>query len=122
MMATGTTVPNPDPLQQADPKAYYQHLFDSLGDAYWAASTMDAKDQIQAARESAFEILTAITQAQLDNDTSQLTALTGVVTKTNAALVKLQADIDSIVKKIAVAADVEKAIAEVLSLAGKLAV
>ena len=117
-MATTPTVPAP--LQPADPKAYYQQLFDSLGDAYWAASDVAAKDQIQGARDAVHQILTAITQAQLDEDTSELISLGAIVDKTNIALKKLQGDIDSIVKKIQVAADVESAIGKVLSLAGKL--
>ena len=110
----------PEPPQSADPKAYYQQLFDSLGDAYWAASDLAAKDQIQGAREAVHQILTAITQAQLDKDTAELVKLGPTVDKTNVALKKLKEDINTIVKKIQVAADIENAIAKVLSLAGKL--
>ncbi|CAN5642946.1 hypothetical protein BH10ACI4_BH10ACI4_30260 [soil metagenome] len=113
-------IPPPDPLQAADPEAYYQNLFDTLGDAYWAASDLASKDQIQGAREAVHTILTAITQAKIAQNTSDLIKLGPMVTKTNVALKQLQQDINGIVKKIQVAADVENAIAKVLSLAGKL--
>jgi Xaa-Pro aminopeptidase len=112
------SVPAPPP--SADPKTYYQQLFDALGEAYWAASDLDAKDQIQGARDAVHEILTAITQAQLDKDTTELVKLGPAVDKTNVALKKLKDDINNIVKKIQVAAAIENAIAKVLSLAGKL--
>jgi hypothetical protein len=108
------------PLQPADPKADYQKLFDTLGDAYWAASDLTAKDQIQGARDAVHQILTAITQAQIDKDTAELVKLGPTVDKTNVALKKLKEDINNIVKKIQVAAEIENAIAKVLSLAGKL--
>ncbi|MCU1324428.1 MAG: hypothetical protein JWM43_4077 [Acidobacteriaceae bacterium] len=113
-------LPPPDPLQAADPEAYYQNLFDTLGDAYWAASDLASKDQIQGAREAVHTILTAITRAKIAKNTSELIRLGPMVTKTNVALKQLQKDINGIVKKIQVAADVENAIAKVLSLAGKL--
>jgi hypothetical protein len=110
----------PAPLQPPDPKAYYQQLFNTLGDAYWAASDLAAKDQIQGARDAVHQILTAITQAQIEKDTAELVKLGPTVDKTNLALKKLKDDINNIVKKIQVAADIENAIAKVLSLAGKL--
>jgi hypothetical protein len=115
---TAATVPAP--LLPADSKVYYQKLFEALGDAYWAASDLNAKDQIQGARDAVHQILTGITQAQLDQDTSELIKLGPTVEKTNIALEKLRDDINTIVKKIQVAAEIENAIAKVLSLAGKL--
>ena len=100
-------------------KAAYQALFDALGEAYWAASTVQAKDQIQGVRDAVHQVLTAIIQAQLEEDTTQLESLTGLITATDDALEKLQADIDGIVHKITVVTQVEAAITGVLQLAGK---
>jgi molecular chaperone GrpE (heat shock protein) len=109
-----------DTLQPIVPSAAYLALFDALGDAYWAASDLTAKDQIQGARDAVHRIITAINQVQLEADTAQLVTLTPYVTRTNEALKRLQADIANIVKRIEVAAEVESAIAKVLSLSGKL--
>lgn len=115
-----TAAPSAASASTADPQAYYQELFDSLEKAYWKATDDKARQQIQESRDAAYTILTAINQAQLDKDTSELEALTPVVTQTNDDLEKLQAGIDKIVSDIALAADVEDKIAKVLSLAGKL--
>ena len=109
-----------DALEPVAPVSYYETLFNALGDAYWAASDLNAKDQIQGARDAVHKILTNIHRAQLEKDTAQLVTLSPYVTKTNDALKDLQTDISKIVKKIEVASEVESAIAKVLSLAGKL--
>ena|SRR5437868_6535696 len=109
-----------DVLEPVAPRTYYETLFNALGDAYWAASDLNAKDQIQGARDAVHRILTDINKAQFENDTAQLVNLSPYVTKTNEALKDLQTDISKIVKKIEVASEVESAIAKVLSLAGKL--
>lgn len=113
-----TTVP--ETLQPAVPSAAYLALFKALGDAYWAASDLTAKDQIQGARDATHRIITEINEAQLEEDTAQLINLSSYVTKTNEALKQLQVNISIIVKRIEVAAEVESAIAKVLSLSGKL--
>lgn len=120
-MANPQPAPIPtDALQPVAPSAAYLALFNALGDAYWAASDLDAKDQIQGVRDAVHRIITEINQAQLEADTAQLINLTPYVTRTNEALKRLQSDISSIVKRIEVAAEVESAIAKVLSLSGKL--
>lgn len=121
MINATNTVTSSEILQPADPEAAYQALFDALGEAYWAASDVASKDQIQSARDASFRILTAIHQAKLEANTSELSALAGYVSMANLALNKLKTDINQIVKRIEVAADVEAAIGKVLSLAGALA-
>ncbi|ADW67676.1 hypothetical protein [Granulicella tundricola] len=125
-MTINTLLPNPpapdDPLKKSDPKKYYQDLFSSLEQAYFAATTTEAKLKIQIARDDAYTILTTITQAQITQDTTGLDAIQDTVTKNNAALEALQTEIGGLVNDIQVAADVEIAIANVLSLAGELAV
>lgn len=114
-----TTTAGTDSVSLDAAKDAYQNLFDALGEAYWAASTVEAKDQIQGIRDAVHSVLTAIVQAQLEEDTAQLASLTPLVTKTNDALDKLQSDIDGIVHKITVVTEVEDAITGVLGLAGK---
>jgi hypothetical protein len=114
---TGTAGQDPASLEAA--KTAYQALFDALGEAYWAASTVQGKDQIQGVRDAVHDVLTGIIQAQLEEDTKQLDSLTSLVSTTNDALDKLQASIDGIVQKITVVTQVEDAIANVLQMAGK---
>jgi hypothetical protein len=117
-MSSGTTIPNLGTPPPADPEAYYQQLFDSLKQAYLAASTVEAKDQIFDTRETVFEILTTISQSKLDGNTAQLEALSETVAKNNTDLEKLQASINQIVTNTQVAANVISSISHVLSLAG----
>ena len=108
-------------LEQVDPQAAYQDLFDKLDEAYWVASDVAGKDQIQGAKDAVYKILTAINKAKLEEDTTALSAIAGFVTQTNTALGKLKNDITNIIKKIQLAADIENALAKVIALGGKLA-
>jgi hypothetical protein len=109
-----------DSLQPVVPRAYYETLFNALGDAYWAASDLTAKDQIQGARDAVHQILTEINKAELEENTTQLINLSPYVKRTNVALKQLQSDVSSIVRRIEIVSEVEGAIANVLSLAGRL--
>ena len=116
-----TPTPSPaDPSQPADPLVYYQNLFNALTDAYFAATDSQAKTQIQLTKDSVYIIVSGLIHAQLDQDTSQLASLSDIVASTNDELEKLQDEIDKIVHDITVIGNVENAIANVLSLAGKL--
>jgi hypothetical protein len=122
-MASTPTPPSitPSPEQAAldDARQKYETLFDSLTDAYYAALLVADKKNIQTQKDAVYTILSGITHAQLDMDTTQLKTLTGVVETTNDALEDLQTRIASIVSDIGVVGEVESAISGVLSLAGK---
>jgi ribonuclease D len=99
----------------------FQAVYDSLGRAYWDASTIDAKDLIQGARESIYEIITELDEAQLEANTAALLALQPKIEATNAALQKIKAAINEITKNIGTAATVISAIGKVAALTTPLA-
>jgi hypothetical protein len=98
----------------------YQALYDALGRAYWEASDIQSKDVIQGARESIYDIISDLDEAQLEANTSLLLAVEPKIKQTCATLKKIQSNIDDITKNIATAAKVVDAINKVLSIAAAL--
>ena len=96
---------------------YWQDLFDSLNDAYWQASTLDRKDQIKAAEDEAYDIVSMLDEADLTTNTVAFAELSAKIKITNAALEQIKTDITNITKDISTAASVVSAIDKVLSLA-----
>ena len=111
MDAAKTALQNPTTVDA------YQVLYDTLGRAYWDASTIDAKDLIQGARESIYDIITDLDEAQLDANTTLFLAVEPKIKQTCATLTKIQSDIDSITKNITTASKVVDAITKVLGIA-----
>jgi len=111
---TSKSIPN---LPTPDQRAYYQDLFDSLGDAYWEASDINRKDQVKAAQDEAYDILTQLNQADLATNTAAFAALCAKVKITNVALKKIKDEITQITQNISTGASVISAITKVLSLA-----
>ena len=109
-MGTSSVLQNPSPADA------YKLLYDSLGNAYWEASDISAKDQVYGAQKEVGEILTAINEQQLADNTALFAKMGAKILATNAALKKIQADIDQITKNISTAAKVTGAIAAVLSM------
>lgn len=103
-------------LQNPSPAQAYKLLYDSLGDAYWEASDLTAKDTVHGLQESIGEILAAVDAQQLADNTAVFAAEGAKIQATNEALKKVQANIDSITKNIGTASQVVAAIASVLSL------
>lgn len=95
----------------------YQALYDALGRAYWEASDINSKDLVQGARESIYDIITDLDEAQLDANTALFVAVQPNIKQTCATLEKIQADIDAITKNITTASQVVDAIGKVLSIA-----
>ena len=106
----------PEALKNPDPADAYQELFDALGRAYWDASDIDSKDMIHGAQESVGKILTAIDKQDLADNTAIFLHLAPQIQATNAALKKIQRDIDKITKNINTSISVISAISKVLSL------
>lgn len=102
--------------QNPDPGAAYQAVYDALGSAYWEASTIDAKDQIHAAMEGVYDIITAYDEQDLATDTDAFVAMKPKIDQTNAALKVIQGEVATITKRIATASTLVGAIAKVLSL------
>jgi hypothetical protein len=103
-------------LKNTDPVVAYQAVYDALGDAYWEASTIDAKDQIHAAMEEVAGTITALDEQGLADNTAAFAALAPKIKQTNTALAALQINVTNITKRIGTAAAVTGAIAKVLAL------
>jgi hypothetical protein len=95
----------------------YQALYDVLGRAYWEASDINSKDLVQGARESIYDIITDLDEAQLDANTALFLALEPKIKQTCVTLEKIQSDINSITKNITTASKVVDAINKVIGIA-----
>jgi hypothetical protein len=98
----------------------YQALYDTLGRAYWDASTIDAKDLIQGAREAIYDIITELDEAQLDANTTALLVIQPKIENANTALCKIKDAINEITKNINTATTVISAISKVVALTAPL--
>jgi hypothetical protein len=98
----------------------YQAVYDTLGRAYWDASTIDAKDLIQGAREPIYDIITELDEAQLAANTTAMLALQSKIKDTNVALHKIKDAIDEITKNLNTATNVVSAISNVLAITAPL--
>lgn len=107
----------PPILKQPQTIDDYQALYDSLGRAYWEASDINSKDLVQGARESIYDIITDLDEAQLDANTALFLAAEPKIKQTCATLQKIQSDIDNITKNITTAATVVDSINKVLGIA-----
>ena len=103
-------------LQNPDPGATYQAVYDALGRAYWDASDIHSKDLIYGAQQAIGDILTAINEQQLATNTALFVHLTPKIKAINLALTDIQTQINTITKNIDTAATVISAITKVLSL------
>lgn len=105
---------NPDTVET------YKALYDILGRAYWEASDLNAKDTIQGARDSIYEILTDLNIAKLDANTALFQSLKTKIRDSNKALDDIKEKINSITKNISTASTVIAAITKVISIAPTL--
>ena len=113
-MATAIT------LQQPDLGDAYLDLYNLLKKMYWEASTVDTKDEVHGVMEEVGDILDQIDEQELGDNTEIFNALQPRISIANAALQKIQADVDKITRNISTAASVLAAISKVLSLVPKL--
>jgi|ERR1039458_9031123 hypothetical protein len=101
-------------------KAFYG-LYNSLNDAYWAASTVEAKDQIHGAKDLVNQVLDTLDQADLEADNAAIATLTQSLNASIKDLSDLQKDLDAIVHNVAIASTAMQAIDAALTVAGKVA-
>jgi len=106
----------PPAFSNPDTVATYKSLYDILGRAYWEASDVNAKDTIQGARDSIYEILTDLNAAKLEANTALFLALQAKIRDTNKALDEIKEKVNNITKNISTASSVIAAIAKVLSI------
>jgi hypothetical protein len=105
---------NPDTVET------YKALYDILGRAYWEASDLNAKDTIQGARDSIYEILTDLNIAKLEANTALFQNLKTKIRDSNKALDEIKETINNITRNISTASKVIAAITKVLSVAPTL--
>jgi peptidoglycan hydrolase CwlO-like protein len=98
----------------------YSQLLDDLNEAYWAASTMDAKDQIMGAIEVVTDVITALDATDLTTRNAEYTALQAQVKSVNDQLQTLQKQINAIISRINTAASIVSDITKAVSAAASL--
>lgn len=106
----------PPILQNPDPGATYQAAYDALGRAYWEASDMANKDLIHGAQEAIGEIITAIDEQDLANNTQLFITFKPKIDAVNKTLQTIKDEINQITKNISTAATVVSAISKVLTV------
>lgn len=110
-----STTPPPI-LQNPDPAATYQAVYDALGRAYWEASDINSKDLVYGAQEAIGEIITTLDEQDLASNTNVFIQLQPKIAAVNASLQIIQTQITTITKNINTAATVISVISKALSL------
>jgi hypothetical protein len=101
-------------------KAFYS-LYNSLNEAYYAASTEEAKDQIHGAKDLVNQVLDMIDQADIEADNAAIASLTQALNASIKNLSDLQKDLEAIVHNVGIASTAVQAIDSALTVAGKIA-
>ena len=112
------SIPSNDELAALQ-KEFYT-LYNSLNNAYWAASTIEAKDQIHGAKDLVDEVLDILDHADLESDNDAIANLTQTLKHSIKDLSDLQNKLDAIVHNVAIANSVIQAINTALTVAGKI--
>ena len=110
-------------IPQADQDAYRTQLLnleEILDNAYWNATSGQAKDAIIGLTQNIADIITSLDQAALDTTTAQYATLKATVGSVNAKLKNAQDQINTWVHVVGVAAQVVGAIAQVLIQTAKV--
>ena len=100
----------PTPPSNPEVQAAVQALYDSLSQAYWSASTIDAKDRIYGTEEVLLDTLTNLAREDIEDRTETFEAALENVKPVLARLDQLRADLDKIIHAVKVAAQVADAI------------
>jgi hypothetical protein len=95
-------------------------LYDQLKDAYWAASTVEAKDEISGALDVTRDVIDALNQIGLDDDNADLNSLKGTLGTATKDLADLQGKVDRIVHNVAIATTTIDGLNRALTIAGKV--
>jgi hypothetical protein len=111
-MTKKTNIPARQEVQKA-----FQELYDNLTQAYWSASTIEAKDRIYGIEEVVFDVLTELTREELDDRTEVFQEVADKVEPVLTKLDGLKQDIDQLIHAVKVASQVAGAIDQVVKLA-----
>jgi hypothetical protein len=95
----------------------YSALLGDLKEAYWAADSMDVKDQLYGVIEIVTNLITQLVATDLETRDAAYEALLAQVGTVNKELKTLQEQISSLINRISTAATIVSDIAKVLSVA-----
>jgi hypothetical protein len=107
-----------EPTQQ-DVQDAFQQLYDSLSNAYWAASTIEDKDLIRGCADVVFEVISQLTADGIKSRSADFQELKSSVQSVTGKLQQLQNEINKIIHNIQVASSVVDGVTKALSMAGK---
>ena len=95
-------------------------LYDQLKAAYWAASTIEAKDEISGTLDVTRDVIDTLNQIALDDDNADLTSLKQSLTTATNDLGDLQGKVNKIVHNVQIATTALNAITTALTIASKI--
>ena len=98
----------------------YSELHDDLNSAYWAASTLAAKDQIKGVLEIVADVITTIDATDLSTRNAAYASLGTEVASVNKQLKTLQKQINGLISDIKTATAVVSGITQAISIAAKM--
>ena len=117
-MAKKTTKTSGLPTQEQVRNAF-QELYNQLRQAYWAASTIEAKDQIYGVKEVVYDILLELQKEKIESDTPRYKEIKGQIEAATKKIDALRKEIDTIVHAVKIAGAVAKGIDKAIELARK---
>jgi hypothetical protein len=118
-MGSQNVVPAGQPTVQ-DLNDAYSELLNDLNDAYWAASSMDAKDQLYGFIEAITSLVTQLNAADLTSRDAAYSALAVQVASANKQLGVLQKQINSLINRINTVAKIVADVDKVVAIAAKV--
>lgn len=118
-MGSQNVVPAGQPTVQ-DLNDAYSELLNDLNDAYWAASSMDAKDQLYGFIEAITSLVTQLNATDLTSRDAAYSALAVQVASANKQLGVLQKQINSLINRINTVAKIIADVDKVVAIAAKV--
>jgi hypothetical protein len=106
----------PPIAQPPDLAMAYEQLYDELGRAYWHATDIESKDLLHGTQAAIGDIITAMDEDELAENTAAFTAMLPKVKAVNDALKEIQDRITRITKDIDTASKVLAAVNKVLTM------
>ena len=118
-MGSQNVVPAGQPTVQ-DLNDAYSELLNDLNDAYWAASSMDAKDQLYGFIEAITILVAQLNSGDLESRDPAYAALAAQVASANKQLGALQKQISSLINRINTVAKIVADVDKVVAIAAKV--
>lgn len=94
-------------------------LYEALDDAYWVATTVEAKDRIYGLSRAVYDEITALNRLAIAERGKLYAPLKLEVKRVSDRLKRLQDDIDEIIQAIDTITKVVEAAGKVISILGK---